>query len=83
MEVRAGTRVLVTGASRGIGRAFCEAFAARGATMGLVSRSEDELRELAAALPAPAEGRTRSWSPTSVTRTRSPPRSSASARSTW
>ena len=56
MEIRAGTRVLVTGASRGIGRAFCEAFAARGATIGLVARSEDELRELAQALPAPAEG---------------------------
>ncbi len=56
MEIRAGTRVLITGASRGIGRALCEAFAARGATVGLVSRSEDELRDLAARLPAPQVG---------------------------
>jgi short-subunit dehydrogenase len=56
MEVREGTRVLITGASRGIGRALCEALAARGATLGLVSRSEDELHELAAALPAPPQG---------------------------
>ncbi len=48
--------MLVTGASRGIGRALCEAFAARGATVGLVSRSEDELRDLAARLPAPPAG---------------------------
>ena len=56
MEVRAGTRVLITGASRGIGRALSEAFAQRGATLGLLSRSEDELRELAAALPTPSGG---------------------------
>ncbi len=56
MEIRAGTRVLITGASRGIGRALCEAFAARGATVGLASRSEDELRDLAARLPAPQVG---------------------------
>ena len=48
--------MLVTGASRGIGRALCEAFAGRGATVGLVSRSEEELRALAARLPAPSAG---------------------------
>ena len=48
--------MLVTGASRGIGRALCEAFAGRGATVGLVSRSDEELRALAARLPAPSEG---------------------------
>ena len=47
---------MVTGASRGIGRALCEAFAGRGATVGLVSRSEEELRALAVRLPAPSEG---------------------------
>jgi short-subunit dehydrogenase len=47
--------VVVTGASRGIGRAMCEAFAARGATLGLVARSEEELRALAAGLPTPSE----------------------------
>ena len=51
MEIGARTRVLVTGASRGIGRAIAHAFAARGATLGLIARSEDELRALAAELP--------------------------------
>jgi short-subunit dehydrogenase len=51
VQIGAGTRVLVTGASRGIGRAVAEAFAARGCTLGLVARSEDELSELAHELP--------------------------------
>jgi short-subunit dehydrogenase len=51
MDLDPGTRVLITGASRGIGRAMSEAFAARGCVLGLVSRSEDELRELADRLP--------------------------------
>jgi short-subunit dehydrogenase len=51
MQVGAGTRVLVTGASRGLGRALAEAFAWRGATVGLVARSESELRSLADELP--------------------------------
>jgi short-subunit dehydrogenase len=46
------TRVLVTGASRGIGRATAEAFAARGATVGLIARNAEELEELAAELRA-------------------------------
>jgi short-subunit dehydrogenase len=52
MQVGEGTRVLVTGASRGIGRSLAEAFAYRGAVMGLVARSEDELRSLVDELPA-------------------------------
>ena len=44
-------RVLITGASRGLGRALAEAFAWRGATLGLVARSGDELRSLADELP--------------------------------
>ena len=44
-------RAVITGASRGLGRALAEAFAWRGATLGLVARSEDELLELAAELP--------------------------------
>src|SRR4051794_34038607 len=52
MQVGQGTRVLVTGASRGIGRAVAEAFGYRGATLGLVARSEDELRSLVDELPA-------------------------------
>jgi short-subunit dehydrogenase len=51
MQVGEGTRVLVTGASRGLGRALAEAFAWRGAVLGLVARSEDELRELVDELP--------------------------------
>src|SRR3954447_1515406 len=51
MELGTGTRVLVTGASRGIGEALVRAFAARGCTLGLVSRSQEELDELAGSLP--------------------------------
>jgi short-subunit dehydrogenase len=51
MEIGQGTRVLVTGASRGIGRAVAQAFAARGCTVGLLARHEEPLAELAASLP--------------------------------
>jgi short-subunit dehydrogenase len=51
MEIGPGTRVVVTGASRGIGRAIATAFAETGAEVGLLSRSEEELNELALALP--------------------------------
>ena len=60
MQIGQGTRVLVTGASRGIGEAIARAFAARGATLALVARGRGPLAELAAALPGsghtPIEG---------------------------
>jgi len=51
MRIEAGTRALVTGASRGISRAVAQALAERGATVGLAARSRDELEALATALP--------------------------------
>jgi short-subunit dehydrogenase len=60
MRIDATTRALVTGASRGIGRAVASAIAARGAAVGLLARSERELGELAQglgprAIPLPAD----------------------------
>src|SRR5687767_1202873 len=51
MVIGQGTRALVTGPSRGIGRALATALAQRGATVGLAARSTDELEALAAELP--------------------------------
>ncbi len=45
-----GRRVLITGASRGIGQALAERFTAAGARVALVARSEGPLKELAARL---------------------------------
>jgi NADP-dependent 3-hydroxy acid dehydrogenase YdfG len=51
MEVGQGTRAIVSGATRGIGRATARALAGRGASVGLLARSEDELAALASELP--------------------------------
>jgi uncharacterized protein len=45
-----GKRVLTTGASRGIGESLSHAFAGAGATVALVARTKDAIRELAAEL---------------------------------
>ena len=47
---RAGRSVVVTGASRGIGRAIAEAFAAEGARLTLVARTASDIEEAAAAI---------------------------------
>jgi len=51
VEIEPGSRALVTGASRGIGRALSAELARRGCAVGLVARSEEELSEVAASLP--------------------------------
>ena len=51
MHLGPGTRALVTGTSRGIGRALAERLAGRGVTVGLVARSQREVEALADALP--------------------------------
>ena len=47
-------RIFLTGASSGIGQALARAYAAQGATLGLVGRREDALRTFASSLPDPA-----------------------------
>jgi short-subunit dehydrogenase len=51
VQIGPGTRVLVTGASRGIGAAIARAFAKRGATLGLLARKREPLDQLAESLP--------------------------------
>lgn len=51
MQIGAGTRAVVTGASKGIGRALAAELAARGAQVGLLARDRDALEELARELP--------------------------------
>lgn len=45
-----GRRVVITGASRGLGRVLAHAFSQAGATLALVSRTADDLQRLAAEL---------------------------------
>ncbi|MEX1140683.1 MAG: SDR family NAD(P)-dependent oxidoreductase [Thermoleophilaceae bacterium] len=50
MKLDPGTRVLITGASRGIGASLARALAERGCVLGLVARGEEGVRELAEGL---------------------------------
>ena len=47
-----GSKAIVTGATRGIGRAIVETLAAEGADIGFCARNEDEVAETSAALRA-------------------------------
>jgi NAD(P)-dependent dehydrogenase (short-subunit alcohol dehydrogenase family) len=60
MSPVAGSRILITGASSGVGQAAARAFAADGARVALLARREDRLRALAdelgdVALPLPTD----------------------------
>jgi NAD(P)-dependent dehydrogenase (short-subunit alcohol dehydrogenase family) len=48
-----GKRVVITGASRGLGVLLAHAFSRAGASVALVARTEPDLKTLAAALPGP------------------------------
>ena len=50
MRIEPGTRAVVTGASRGIGRATATALAAKGARLGLIARGSEPLARLATEL---------------------------------
>jgi short-subunit dehydrogenase len=51
VDLTPGTRALITGASRGIGRSLAHALATRGVTVGLLARDAAQLEALAAELP--------------------------------
>src|SRR6476646_8686205 len=49
-----GKRVVITGASRGLGRVLAHAFSHGGARLALVARTETDLKAIAAELPGPS-----------------------------
>jgi short-subunit dehydrogenase len=56
MRIESGTTALITGASRGIGRALSVALAGRGVRLGLVARGKEALDELVPQLPESTAG---------------------------
>ena len=50
----AGKRVVITGASRGLGTLLAHAFSAAGASVALVARTEKDLKAVAGELPGPS-----------------------------
>jgi NAD(P)-dependent dehydrogenase (short-subunit alcohol dehydrogenase family) len=50
----AGKRVVITGASRGLGRLLAHAFSQGGARVALAARTETDLKAVAAELPGPS-----------------------------
>src|SRR5205807_4855312 len=50
----AGKRVVITGASRGLGALLAHAFSHAGASVALVARTEKDLKAIAEALPGPS-----------------------------
>ena len=61
-----GQRAIVTGASRGIGRAIAETLAADGCHVAICARGEDGVREATAALDVRDAAAVRSWFDDSV-----------------
>jgi NAD(P)-dependent dehydrogenase (short-subunit alcohol dehydrogenase family) len=49
-----GKRVVITGASRGLGAVLAHAFSAAGASVAVVARTEKDLKAMAAELPGPS-----------------------------
>jgi short-subunit dehydrogenase len=56
VRIEPGTRAVITGASRGIGRALCVELASRGARLGLLARGKERTEELVAQLPESPAG---------------------------
>jgi short-subunit dehydrogenase len=56
VKIEPGTTAIVTGASRGIGRALAHRLASRGVRVGLLARSRDDLEQLGESLPSVPAG---------------------------